>query len=412
MVKRLHTDRAIYLIDFFVEHCIMAVAFFLPLSLNVTSVFLAAGGFFWLLKMIIIRRIFSQRTLFDGLILFFVIWSGLSITNSPDPDFSSYNYYQLFGRYVLIYYLVVSNIQSRDQLKRLVKLMLVSSALVVLYGFYQYVHGMDISTLEWIDDQQFPEIKIRIFSTLHNPNLLAGFLVIMSAIVAGLSCGVQRVKHKLLLCGLLLMLGTCLLFTYSRGAWISILAVIVIFSVLYSRRLFWLLLLIPLLLLCGQHNVWERVLSIFNPTDTSASMRVALWESTMAMIQDKPWFGVGWGAYWLAYPQYDFYIHNAETTIFHAHNMYLGLAAEVGIPGLFSFLGIMCGHMFLAFKLLRQSERWIAGLMLGMLAALVSLAVGGITDYILFNIQMSMLFWLLLAIITVAWQLERRREEL
>ncbi|WP_235814501.1 O-antigen ligase [Propionispora sp. 2/2-37] len=397
------------MIDLIIEHCIMAVAFFLPLSLNVTSVLLAAGGFFWLLKMIMAKSIFSQRTLFDGLIVFYVIWSGLSITNSPDTDFSSYNYYQLFGRYVLIYYLIVNNIQSQEQLKRLVKSMMISAILVVMYGFYQYTQGMDISTLEWVDDHQFPEIKIRVFSTLHNPNLLAGFLVIMSAIIAGLSCGVQKIRHRVLLYGLLLMLAACLLFTYSRGAWVSILAVIVIFSLLYSRKFFWLLLLIPLLLLYGQHNAWERVLSIFNPTDTSASMRMALWESTMAMIMDKPWFGVGWGAYWLAYPQYDFYIHNAETTIFHAHNMYLGLAAEIGIPGLLSFLAILCGHMLLTFKLLRQGSKWMAGLMLGILAALASLAVGGITDYILFNIQMSMLFWLLLAIVTVAWQLEKRQ---
>jgi putative inorganic carbon (HCO3(-)) transporter len=46
------------------------------------------------------------------------------------------------------------------------------------------------------------------------------------------------------------------------------------------------------------------VVSIWNPTDTSATLRIALWESTLAMIVDKPLFGIGWGSYWLVYPEY------------------------------------------------------------------------------------------------------------
>lgn len=404
--KQYSTSKWIYNLDFFIEHCIMAVAFFLPLSLDITSVFLAVGGFMWLVKMMIIRRLDTKATVFDGMILFFVIWSGFSIQSSPDLGYSSYNYFQLMSRYVLLYYLVVNHIHSPEQLKRVLKLMVLSSCLVSLYGFYQYFHGLDISKLDWVDDSQFPELKTRVFSTLHNPNLLAGFLVIMAAVTTGIVCGLKRARDKFFLSVIVSMLGLCLVFTYSRGAWISILVVIIIYSVFYSRKLFWLLLIIPLLMLCGQHTAWERVLSIFNPTDTSSSLRMALWESTLAMIHDKPLFGVGWGAYWLAYPDYDFYIHDPATTIFHAHNMYLAVAAETGIPGLLAFMGILYGHMAAAFKMAVQGRsKWLSGIMLGMVAAMASIVIGGMTDYILFNIQMSMLFWLINGLIVAAWRI-------
>jgi len=148
----------------------------------------------------------------------------------------------------------------------------------------------------------------------------------------------------------------------------------------------------------------ERILSIANPTDTSSTLRLALWESTVAMITDNPFIGIGWGAYWLVYPEYDFFLQDAGTKIFHAHNMYLNIAAEIGIPGLFVFLAVMMGHVRKALIVMRNSNQWVAGLMLGIVTALMGLAVNGFTDYILFNIQLSMLFWLLNACIVCVWQ--------
>lgn len=374
----------------------------MPLSLNLTSVFLAAGTALWIGKMIVSRRLDFRRTPFDLLVVLLVILSASSIWESPDRNLSFYNYYHLMGRYILLYYLVINNIQSLRQVRRLVMAVLISSGLVALYGFYQYIHGVDISAFEWVDGEQFPGLKIRVFSTLHNPNLLAGFLVIIMALAAGLGLSAYRFKGKVLVSGLILALGVCLVLTYSRGAWLSVLAVIFTFGLLKNRKILWLLALVPVAMVVGHEVVMDRLLSIMNPTDTSATLRIALWESTIAMIADKPLLGIGWGAYGLVYPEYDFFVQDAGTKIFHAHNMYLHIAAEIGIPGLLVFLAILWGHAHRALNLaISTSDRWAAGLMLGALAAIVGIAVGGFTDYVLFNIQMSMLFWLLNAVVVV-----------
>ncbi|MEG6584022.1 O-antigen ligase family protein [Dendrosporobacter sp. 1207_IL3150] len=377
----------------------------MPLSIDVTTGFLIAGVAAWLGKMVVNRDFTFRRSPFDILIAVFVLISASSVLVSPDRNFSFYNYYHLMGRYIFIYYLVINNVHSLGQIKRIIWTVLSSAAVVTLYGFYQYFHGVDISSLEWVDGEQFPDLKVRVFSTLKNPNLLAGFLVMTMAVACGLGCKAVKIKTRMLFFGLFVLLGICLGLTYSRGAWVSVAFVIGVYGILYNKKILWLLLLAPIALVLGHDALTDRIMSIFNPTDTSSTLRMALWESTIAMISDKPLLGIGWGAYWLVYPQYDFFIQDAKTTIFHAHNMYLNIAAEIGIPGLMVFLAIMYGHIKTALTIFDDTnERWLAGLLLGLVSALIGLAVSGFTDFIMFNIQMSMLFWLFNALIIVVWQ--------
>lgn len=389
---------------FLIEHCIYAVAFFLPLSLDVASVFLITGALGWGVKSLWFRKGRRwQITFLDWAVGAVVVLGALSILASPDPGFSLYNYTHLMGRYVLLYYLVVCNLDSTEQLRKLIWAVLCSAFFVTVYGLYQYVVGFDISATQWVDGEQFPELKTRVFSTLENPNLLAGYLVMMMALASGMAFAPRSWREKGLLFALTALFGLCLVYTYSRGAWLSVAAVVGIYGWLYNRRIFWIFCLLPLGLLVAQDSILARLTSILNPTDTSSTLRIALWESTVAMIEDNPFSGIGWGAYWMVYPEYDFFINDGHTKIFHAHNMYLNIAAEIGLPGFFAFLAVMYGHWRKARKILQETkDPWMAGLSLGLLAALGGLFFNGLTDYVLFNIQLSMLFWLLNAIIVVA----------
>lgn len=401
-----------YYLEYLIEHCILAVAFFLPLSLTACSGFLGLGAVLWLAKMIIAGKLDFKHTPFDIGIGLLVLLSAASIWNSPDRGFSFYNFYNLMGRYVLIYYLVVNNINSAAQIKRIIWVMLASATVVTLYGFYQYLYGLKFSANEWVDGEQFPDLKIRVFSTMKNPNLLAGFLVTMMALGASMGYKADRMKGKIIFFGLVAMFGACLLLTYSRGAWLSLLAVIGVYGILCNRKIFWLLILLPIAMLCGHDAVLERIMSIINPTDTSSTLRLALWESTIAMIMDKPILGIGWGSYWLVYPEYDFFVNNADVKIFHAHNMYLNIAAEIGIPGLLVFLSIMYGHVRLALAVFKGVfESWSSGLMLGIIAAIGGIIINGFTDYVMFNIQLSMLYWLLNGLIVIVWQQSHQQQK-
>lgn len=396
-------------IDQYIEYFLIAVAFFLPLSLNGTTYFLLGAFFLWLLKMGYHRKLLVRATPFDGVIAFLTVFSFASVWSSPDIGFSFYNYYNLMGRYLLIYYLVVHNVHSLVQVKKMVAALITATFIVDFYGYYQYIFGIDISAFQWVDDAQYPDLKVRVFSTLKNPNLLAFFLVTMISVAGGLGFYAPDRKYKMTLFALVAACGACLVMTYSRGAWLSLFAVVAAFGLWYNRKIFWLVLIIPLAVLCAHNGVLERFMSIINLSDSSSNLRLSLWESTWYMILDHPLLGIGWGAYYLVYPDYDIYGVVNGTKIFHAHNMYLNIAAEIGLPGFFTFMYFLYGHAKIALRLCKESQDpYISGLMLGVIASVLALLISALTDYNLFNIQMSMLFWFLNALVVQSWRLSRR----
>ena len=132
-------------------------------------------------------------------------------------------------------------------------------------------------------------------------------------------------------------------------------------------------------------------------------MRLALWESSVDMICDHPLLGIGWGAYWMVYHEYDFYINDPSVLIVHAHNMYLNYAVETGVFGAAAFLWYFFGTMVQAFREVPQEQpQLVKAFRLGVGLALLSVALGGLTDDVLFNIPTSMLLWLLCALSAAA----------
>ncbi|NIR27986.1 MAG: hypothetical protein GWN84_01345 [Gammaproteobacteria bacterium] len=90
------------------------------------------------------------------------------------------------------------------------------------------------------------------------------------------------------------------------------------------------------------------------PVSADLSQRVLLWRSTLDLLSEAPWYGIGGGAYWLALPPYR---HPQETTDgFHAHNDYLQTLVELGWPGLI----LMLAALGLTLRMLHRSGRPLA----------------------------------------------------
>lgn len=389
-------------LDSIIVNALFAVAFFLALSPVFTTVFLMIGAAAWLIKLGLTKGSCFRAAPFDKLILLFVFLSFCSVFVSPDKGFSFYNYYNLVGRYILLYYLVVQNIQTLRELKLLVFSLALSAAGVVFYGYYQYIFGIDVTNMLWVDGEKFPELKKRVFSTLQNPNILAGYLTVMMFLGFGVWVKAKRKLAGICLGAAFILLAVCLAMTYCRGAWLSVILILAVYALLKNK-----LILLPMALAAAgaaffDPGLAERFLSAFSAGDTSSHMRLGIWESTVAMILDHPFLGIGWGAYWMVYPVYDFYIRDNTVLIVHAHNMYLNFAAEIGVFGALVFFIIFFKHMVLAFTsvCLRQSDL-LNGVTMGCALSLAAIALNGLTDYVLFNTELSMLYWLICAVIVL-----------
>ncbi len=328
----------------------------------------------------------------------FFACSACSAALSYDPAFSFFNWLFLPCMYGALYVLLATYLVTESDERRLLDVFLAGAACVVCYGIFQFADVQNmantIAAQDWVDPERFPLLYRRMYSTLENPNLLAGYLLMMIGLFCPFALMERRRDRRLLLWAVLVLLGLCLLLTYSRGAWLSLLAMAAVMAVLYDRRIWLLFLLVPVVLLFYHGQITERFLSLFSGEDTSILLRLALWESTEAMIADHPFAGIGWGAYFLAYPDYNFFIQDPSVIIYHAHNMYLSIAAEIGLPGALCYFLLFFGHGLLAVRLYRSAAspfRRAAGL--GAALAVTGMAVYGVGDYVLFSRAVSFCFW-------------------
>ncbi len=398
MNKYFKNNKYFSLLNYIIEYSILGLAFFLALNQDIASGFLLTGTLAYLIKLSCFKDVKFKYSIVDLPIALLVVFSAISILVSVDKFFSFYNCYNLLGRYVLTYYLLVQNIENIHQVKKVIAAILLSAVGVISYGFYQYFHGIDVTQFRWVDDQQFPELKTRVFSTLQNPNILAGYLLMVSALCFGLLWKIKELFWKGLFGFIFLFSTICLLFTYCRGAWLSLGIVLLLYCGKQNKKILVVGITVIALFLFFNVDFTARLLSVFNANDTSSMMRLALWESTLYMIRDNIFTGIGWGTYWLVYPQYDYFIQDSSVKVVHAHNMYLNFAAEIGIFGLLSFLGFSFSHLKIGITNNKHSDDFLQGLNLGLVFILVITLLNGFTDYVLFNIELSMFFWLFSAL--------------
>ena len=439
----------------------LGTAFFLALAPKIATVFLLIGV---VLTFIYKKKAadFNFRHLpLDVPVGLFVLISAASILVSPDIGFSFYNWYNLVGVYVLTYFLVGQQVRSADKFREILLALGAAAVLVILYGLYQFMFGIDISAMKWVDGDAFPELRKRVFSTWENPNILAGYLDIIICLGFGMLVKAGSNPKRIALGAFILLAAACLGMTYARGACLVIAVIFIIYGIIKDWRVLAGCIAIGAILLVADPVLYTRLTSVFTTVDTSAEMRLAFWESTIAMIQDHPFLGIGWGAYFMVYPEYDFYLQGADVLIVHAHNLYLNYAAEIGIPGALSFMWFFFGTIYLALRAkflspeilpkephpfdlkdevaadaelksivdsvakddevseisfnddLRSWDdyRVFAGLGLGLGLAIISIALNGFTDDLLFNIPSSMLLWLMAALAAALWELEENKNQ-
>ena len=125
--------------------------------------------------------------------------------------------------------------------------------------------------------------------------------------------------------------------------------------------------------------------------------RFALWKDTLNLIREHRWTGVGLGCFELAFTS----VQSIDLTYVagHAHNDYLELAAELGLPGaafLFSVLFGLAGKTLRA-SLCARSDRGRA-LALGSFGGIVALLVHSIADFNLYIPANALVFAVLLGI--------------
>lgn len=305
-------------------------------------------------------------------------------------------------------FVMVNSINRLEEFNVIVIFVVFSATIVALIGLYQYVVGVPIDAA-WVDVENNPDIKARVYSVFGNPNVLAEYLIMTIPLSISLMWYSKKIHKKIIFLATSGVLILALVLTLSRGGWIGFAFSALIFVLLVEKRL--LLSAIPIVLggiLFLPQSILHRIMSIGNFADSSNAYRLKMWEITLDIIKDNPIAGVGLGH--LPFKEtFETYIRTMPT--YHAHNTYLEIAAELGIPGLIAFLILL----FVVFKygiqtLINGENRYIKIMAAGVFSGLGGLLAHGAVENVIYLTRIIVYFWILIGFILVLMKIKKQKE--
>ena len=255
-------------------------------------------------------------------------------------------------------------------------------------------------------------IEPRLAGTFKMPNDLGAYLVIVLPMAIGYFVASWRVPRNwklIAVLGILLCaMGANLALTLTRAAWIGVLAATVYIAIYFQRKLFWgllaLVLLSPFLM---PQAVKDRFETIRQRPSGFMSERPQWWETSTQLIAKYPITGIGLGRF-----RYEYQLHAPAGTYhkpYHAHNIYLHIAVEQGIPSLILFLAILFLIFRRLFALHKRDDFWCSGLFIGGSGFLIAALVYGLADQILHQ-RPLLIFWFLIGLVFYVADLDNSRE--
>jgi len=194
--------------------------------------------------------------------------------------------------------------------------------------------------------------------------------------------------------------------TFTRSAWVGLVAGIGVLIVLKDRRLFAAIpLVVALTILVAPTSVTARMYSMFDVNDPSNKDRVAMLESGVEMVRDHPLTGVGPDMVKSVYKEYRQPWAVNELNV-HLHNVPVHIAAERGLPALFLWLGFI---VYLGRDLIRRvTTSRQPSLAAGALAAVAAMLAAGLFEYNFGDSEFLMLF---LVLITLPYASDRTADD-
>jgi putative inorganic carbon (HCO3(-)) transporter len=251
----------------------------------------------------------------------------------------------------------------------------------------------------------------RVSGTLINRNHFAGLLTLLIPSSLGLLyVGVRRygdVAKSYVYMFAAAFMAISLVFSLARAGVFSLLMMLLLLGILVKRKdatrnlatgvgLGMISLIFAGALWIGIDVVVERYAKLLEEDVVLHDGRLIVFGDTARMIEDHP-FGVGYANYGDAFRVYQTY--RPDLLFDHAHNDYLEIAAELGVPVatvFWTFLVAVLIAMIKAF--LRMDSPEHAGVLLACIGAVTSMLIHSFTD---FNLQIpsnAMLFFIFIGI--------------
>lgn len=331
-------------------------------------------------------KMFSDKHLFKGLykhpisiaIFAYLLWMLFTAISSSMPMVSIKLFVTRLWFISSFYVLAFAWFQQKNNIHRFVKAYLVGLSLVAVYTIIHHAtKGFEHDAAHWVMSPFFKD---------HTSYGMALALVLPFAFY--IPKWTRNKNLRLLFFGIAILLIIATILSYTRAAWLSLIAAAGVYVIMKLRIKFSLLLAVSVFLIGflylfqtdilmaleknsqdSSDSFTEHISSMSNvSTDASNLERINRWKSALRLFEERPHLGWGAGTYQFNYAPYQNYyektiISTNAGNMGNAHSEYLSVLAETGWPGFLIFIVLIAlvftKAIVLYHKLNDQQDQWM-----------------------------------------------------
>lgn len=425
----------LYLAFFSFNGLFMAVVFLTPLSVELSrlagntmpfDISLPTEPLIMILILVVLMKMihsgtFSKDIIYHPLslaVIFYLLWLFITTLTSTMPVVSLKYLAVRLGYISLFYFVGISIFKDAANIRAFMWCYIAGLALVAVITLVKHSGYA-------FESHRAANMLVRPFYNDHTAYgaALAMFIPILGALTFRGNNRPQR-WYAWALLGLF---AAALLFSYSRAAWLSVLAALAVWIIILLKVKFSTLITFSVIAAGIVIMLWhdierrlekntqdssadmaEHVQSITNiSSDASNLERINRWKAALAMWGEKPVLGWGPGTYMFQYAPFQV---STDRTIIStnfadggdAHSEYLGPLSETGLPGMISFMLVALAALYTGFRLLGSlQKRKDRILVTGVLLGLVTYLTHGFLNNFLHSDKSAVPFWGFAAILVV-----------
>ena len=336
----------------------------------------------------------------DVVAVLLIIWTALSIYNSSYIRLSLFELLRMTKLYLLSR-VVASSVKRKRDIQDVVIALVIGLIVQGVICLLQYVAGIDLGLgLFTVGDLR------RVSGTVGWPNTLGAYAATVLSVTLALWIYSARGRVRMAIGAACIAGLFSLILSFSRGAWISLLAgvALILFwgwrttrlGTKSIRSISLIALAAAVVGVLFATSITARLTEVHPDMEVLVD-RMQLNRVAINMINAHPLLGVGINTFVDTMKQYD------TTGVTHyfpqpVHNVFLLVAAETGLVGLGLFLLLMFMAFRAALQAAKSDDRFLSASAIGISSGLIVLLVNNVADCHLRTDILYALFWLLIGL--------------
>ena len=357
-----------------------------PIPLTTSEALIGLLVLVWVIRQVLPNAPALYRTPLDILVLVFAGVTVLTLVGfNPNTQVQLVGILKAIGG-IVMFFLATQSLRVRNDI------WLVIGA-VIATGLIQAADtSLGVFTGQAVSEQT------RANGPVIDANLFGGFLVLVIPMLMAIGLAVRRLWVTIATAAATLVCTAALAATLSRSAWLGLLAATLVLALVWPERRRHIAavvgVLAVLLLVVGLAGpIGARLAQHDTGPLAMLADRWAVWNSAVAMTRDHPSFGIALDNFQNFDPDY------GNFGINHAHNLFLNLAAERGIPALLVFGAIIFALFRALVSSLRNAQSMMErALIAGFMATFAGYLVHSIFEVSYYDHKVLLLFWMLVGV--------------